>query len=182
MAMAARRVSSLTKWVQLLVEDWGYDEVYNALLELPQRKKPGYPGKKPGLPKRSAVEQIQRSNLPHDARQHLAKIAQKFDEKQFLPTIGDIKHFLAMSGIPYSDLPRHRVDIFRYLLPFFASLPSDRLLDIASNDLYSGPAQLGPLSDAISSTGEALRGSETPPSTAANVDTHSEEENVVQKS
>src|ERR1700730_5196322 len=117
-SMASRRRTSLAKFVQLLVDEWSYDEVYKALLELSQPDKPRYLDKKPRSQKPSAVEQVERSSFPDDVRQHLTKIAQKFDQKQFLPTIGDIKHFLAMSGTRYTGTAKHRTDIFRYLLPF----------------------------------------------------------------
>jgi hypothetical protein len=58
---------------------------------------------------------------------------------------------------------KDRLDGFRRLLPPLSQLPSDKLKRLASSGRHSGPAQLGPLSDAIKSTGEAIRRSETAP-------------------
>jgi hypothetical protein len=45
-----------------------------------------------------------------------------------------------------------RLDGFRRLLPPLSQLRPDRLKRLASSTRYSGPAQLGPLSDAINAT------------------------------
>jgi len=97
-------------------------------------------------------------------RETLLVIAEKFDRKEFLPSIGDIREFLAMMGEASAGM-KDRLDGFRRLLSSLTQLPPDKLKRLASSTSYSGPAQLGPLSDAIKSTGDAIRRSEMVPET-----------------
>ncbi len=175
--MTSKHRALLAKLTQTLVEEWGYNEVQEALSQLSNAERqarmastsrklaPQQP-----LPKRAAnrskkptaVEQVTRFSTPDSERETLLAIAAKFDRKEFLPSVGDIREFLAMMG-EESGAMKDRLDGFRRLLPRLSQLPSDRLERLASSTRHSGPAQLGPLSDAIKSTGEAIRRSETAP-------------------
>ena len=175
--MTSKRQGFLVKLIRMLVEEWGYDEVRKALAQLsdmgsgahiasasreraPQQPSPNREGNRSKKP--TAVEQVTRLSTPDGEHQTLLAIAAKFDRKEFLPSVGDIREFLAMMGADSGGM-KDRLDGFRRLLPPLSQLPPDKLRRLASSTTYSGPAQLGPLSDAIRSTGEAIRRREKAP-------------------
>jgi hypothetical protein len=174
--MTSKHQAFLVRLMRMLVEEWGYDEARKALAQLsdmgngahiaasrergpqkPSTNRKGNRSKKP-----TAVEQVTRLSLLDGERDTLLAIAAKFDRKEFLPSVGDIREFLAMMGADSGGM-KDRLDGFRRLLPPLSQLPPDKLKHLASSTTYSGPAQLGPLSDAIRSTGEAIRRSEKAP-------------------
>jgi hypothetical protein len=175
--MTSKHHVFLVKLTRMLVEEWGYNEVQKALAQLsdvrgaahiasaprwlasqqPSPSREANRSKKP-----TAVEQVTRLSTPDSERETLLAIAAKFDRKEFLPRVGDIREFLAMVG-EESGAIKDRLDGFRRLLPTLSQLPPERLKHVASSGRYSGPAQLGPLSDAINATGEAIRRSERAP-------------------
>jgi hypothetical protein len=175
--MTSRHQAFLTKLVRMLVEEWGYDEVQRALAQLsemgggtlvssaPEERAARQPSSKregSRSKKLTAVEQVARLSIPDRERETLLGIAAKFDQKEFLPRVVDIREFLAMRGEDSSGV-KDRLDGFRRLLRSLSQLPSDKLEGLMSSARYSGPARLGPLSDAIRSTGEALRRNEGAP-------------------
>ncbi len=175
--MTSKHHALLLKLTRMLVEEWGYNEVQKALAQLsdvrsrahiasasrklaPQQPSPNREANRSKKP--TAVEQVTRFSTPDSERETLLAIAAKFDQKEFLPSVRDIREFLMMMG-EESGAMKDRFDGFRRLLPSLSQLPPDRLKRLASSARYSGPAQLGPLSDAINSTGEAMRRSKMAP-------------------
>lgn len=157
----------LANFLQTLVEEWSYQEVQKTLTQLSDRldvtsreralQKPSVRAKRP-----SAVEQVSKLAAMGDAYQKLLIIAAKFDRKEFLPTVADVREFIAMMGEDVGVM-KDRSDAFRRLLYSLSKLPSDRLDHLAQGTSHSGPAQLGPLSDAIKSAGASLRRSDELP-------------------
>jgi hypothetical protein len=171
--MKFRDKALLSKLVALLVDEWGYHDVQAvlALLANARGELDVIPASKDRLeqpplahrPKKlTAVEQVNKSAAMGGEREMLLAIAEKFDRKEFLPSVGDIREFLAMIGEASAGM-KDRHEGFRRLLRPLTQLPADRLRRLASNPRYSGPAQLGPLSEAIKSTGEAIRREEVVP-------------------
>ncbi|HXQ53591.1 MAG TPA: hypothetical protein VN802_21040 [Stellaceae bacterium] len=177
--MTSKRHALLLKFVETLVEEWSYDEVQRALTELPDAaggthaasalvggvsQHPSFNRGVNRSKRPTAVEQVTKLSNWNGERETLLVIAEKFDRKEFLPSIGDIREFLAMMGEASAGM-KDRLDGFRRLLSSLTQLPPDKLKRLASSTSYSGPAQLGPLSDAIKSTGDAIRRSEMVPET-----------------
>jgi hypothetical protein len=170
MKSTPRHQAFLVKLIRTLVEEWGCDDVQKALAQVSNTgghrvsSGPGKgvarqpsPNREAGRSKKlTAVEQVARLSIPDRERETLFVIAAKFDRKEFLPSVVDIREFLAMRGDDSSGV-KDRLDGFRRLLRSLSQLPSDKLEGLASSTRYSGPAQLGPLSDAIRSTGEEIR-------------------------
>ena len=168
--MVARRGSLLTKLLHLLVEEWGYDEVLRALTRLPyldgrpitdskaekDRTHKGSRQRDHKSDRFFATDQIIILEMPGDRKDVLLGVAAKFDRKEFLPNLSDIREFILMMG-SNGESVRDRSDGFRRLLPILLELPLDRLEYIARSNRHSGPARLGPLADAIRSAGEAMR-------------------------
>lgn len=99
-------------------------------------------------PRNPAQTYVSKREFPAAANGVLAELAQKFDDKIFLPTLADIKNFCQLYGIepPASSsrgsaMPR----IFRRL----SQLPSEDLWAILRTGAFSGPSQLAPIADAI---------------------------------
>ena len=158
----------LGRLMRMLVDEWGYAAVEDALAQISDTHRDKgssvlqdrWAGISPSRAERrikpSAVEQVSRLSIPDRERQSLLVLAKKFDQRSFLPKVIDIREFLAMRGEEHRGV-KDRLDGFRVLLRWLSQLPSDKLEEIANSGRYSGPAQLGPLSDAIKSTGEAIR-------------------------
>jgi len=157
------RETLLSRLLQTLVDEWGLDNVAAALrhISVPQihplaeippitRHRPAGERARP-----SATEQIERAALDGEQKETLLELAIRFDRKQFLPSVADIREFLTMMGERPTDL-KDRKEAFRILLRNLRQLPVDRLKQIASTALHSGPSQLGPISDAIAAAGEHL--------------------------
>src|ERR1700731_3108417 len=112
-SMTSKQHAFLVKLTRMLVEEWGYNEVQKALAQLsdvrsgahiasasrrlasqqPSPNREANRSKKP-----TAVEQVTRFSTPDSEREALLVIAAKFDRKEFLPRVGDIREFLAMMG------------------------------------------------------------------------------------
>jgi len=152
----------LKRLVQALVDEWGYEEVTTALAgttqsavdaSAPYRPK-GLPARRNGRP--SATAQVERAALEGEQRDALLELAASYDSKQFLPSVAHVREFLLMMGDRPSSGMKDRSIAFRSLLQRLIQLPADRLRQIATSALHSGPAELGPLSDAIATVGERL--------------------------
>jgi hypothetical protein len=150
--------------LRALVQEWGHREVEFALAHLSDAASDAPPLKTEG-PERTprkrsgtkllATEQVARAHLPRGKEGALRELAMRYDGKQFLPTIPDVREFLVMMG----ERPRvmkDRSDAFRQLLIILSGLPPERLERLVNSARHSGPSQLGPLSDAISAAAESL--------------------------
>jgi hypothetical protein len=170
--MTMKRNAFLAKLLQTLVAEYGHEEILNALTRLPHTGDDGNLASqskqqrlwleqsrqgKTVKPKRpTAVDQVKKASSVTGDRDEILTLANRFDRKDFLPSVGDIRQFLAMTGSIVEGLTS-RNEGFRYLLPVLVKLPPERLKRLASSNSHSGPAQLGPLADAIRSAGEAMR-------------------------
>jgi hypothetical protein len=157
------RETLLNRLLQSLVDEWGHERVAAALAHTavssndPSAERPPIPklrlsgkGARP-----SATAQIERAALEGEQRDVLLELAVSYDCKQFLPSVADVREFLVMMGERPIDM-KDRKEAFRILLRNLMQLPVERLKQLASTALYSGPSQLGPLSDAIAAAGERL--------------------------
>ena len=153
------RKALLTKFLQMLVDEWGHKAVAAALasthvsLEGPAEDPHPRSSKKSG--RLSATEQIQRSALEGEQKEVLLLLATRYDQKLFLPSVADVREFLIMMGTRPIGM-KDRTQAFRVLLGSLTQLPVARLRQLAQTALHSGPSELGPISDAIATAGERL--------------------------
>jgi hypothetical protein len=164
--MTIRRKILLVELLQAMIREWGREAVLHAFdglvegaigresetLESSYRSDQKHRRSK----KPSAVQLVGKTNQPEGRREFLMVIAAKYDEKRFLPTLGDVREFLAMTGDRKRPI-KDRSEGFRLLLDSTKDLPLEQLEHLAASSVFSGPAQLGPLSDAIAASGEARR-------------------------
>jgi len=161
-AMNARE-GLLNRLVHVLVDGWGYEAVAGALAnaasssrrltehERSPKLQTANRGARP-----SATEQVERAPVEGEQKEALLQLAVRYDSKEFLPSVADVREFLIMLGERPVGL-KDRKDAFRILLRSLTQLPIERLQQLARSAQHSGPSRLGPLSDAIAATSESLR-------------------------
>ena len=88
--------------------------------------------------------------MDHDPDKYpaLLELANRFQDKSFLPTFGDIRNFCQAYGI---DVPASgsRASAIPRVFKFIATMDSGEVQRIVDDRLFSGPARLGPIADAI---------------------------------
>lgn len=158
----ANRKMLLMKLLEPLIDEWGVDEVRSILEHLASdqnRLSSPQPEKDRKLSRPStrftALDLVKREQIQEDKKRPLVFLAEMFDRKEFLPSVADVRQFIIMSGERPTSM-KDRVEAFRTLLKILIGLPSERLEKIAEAAANSGPAQLGPISDAIAAAGERL--------------------------
>ena len=156
----------LNNLLRALVQEWGYGEVEAALASL--SNSPGWTDNSryvsDGLERRPkkrnsarliVSEQVERTEMPISKKLALYNLADRFDCKYFLPSLPDVREFLIMMGEKPGAM-KDRPEAFRRLLRTLILLPPEQLEQLVNSERHSGPSQLGPLSEAISSAAESL--------------------------
>lgn len=149
---------ALRSALEPVVQRFGFDEVAEALGELREPKKEGQPENTAtrrsgrggaGTRRRlTAVEYVEKLDMPPERAEAVGRAAEEFERRVFLPTLGDIRSFCQTYGI---DEPRSRSRlggiprVFKFLTTMEAK-EVERMLD---DRLFSGPAELGPIAEAI---------------------------------
>ena len=90
--------------------------------------------------------------LPDDHRRLLVEAAEKFEQKSFLPTVGDVRNFCEIHGVtgPSSG---SRADTVPRVFKLLGTMNTDDLRRMLDSGMFSGPARLGPIADAIRDAG-----------------------------
>ena len=100
----------------------------------------------------TAPEYVSKMDLPRNQRQMLTEVAESFQNKSFLPTAGDIRNFCELYGIQ-GPAPRARAGAVPRLFRFLATMDPDEVRGLLRGGMFSGPARLGPIADAIRAAG-----------------------------
>ena len=157
-----------------MVRTYGFDQVKATLMSVetsqpslgdsPQRATPvtgnGTVQNKRRGARYNATQYVAKMDLEPDRSASVVKLADRFDDKTFLPTFGDIANFCEIYGI---DVPasRSRASAIPRVFKFLASMEPDDIEKIVKWEMFSGPSRLGPIADAIRRNGRAARASET---------------------
>jgi hypothetical protein len=156
------RKSLLNNLLKSLLDEWGHDDVRAALEKLivksehENRRSYGAAksqSERSGRP--TAINLLESIDLESDRKRPLSILATRFDNKDFLPSIADVREFIIMAG-ERPPAMKNRQDSFRNLLRVLLRFSPDRLQQVAEAASHAGPAQLGPISDAIAAAGERL--------------------------
>ena len=125
----------------------------NARGENPHRKavvrqRPRSKGRGRTRKRRSAVDFVRSLDVPAERAAVLNRAAEEFERRAFLSTLNDIRNFCEAYGIEEprsksraSGIPR----VFKFLVTMDVA-DVERMLD---DRMFSGPAKLGPIADAI---------------------------------
>jgi hypothetical protein len=157
--MKARR-SLLNDIIKALMEEWGPDEVRLALEKaISESARDPAAWRSTKISARTervtAAQLVDRLKIEDEKKIVLATIADRFDQKDFLPSVSDVREFIIMSGERPPTM-KNRQESFRNLLRVLVHYPPERLRQIVETASHSGPTQLGPISDAIAAAGDRL--------------------------
>jgi hypothetical protein len=147
-----------------ILNEWGEQEVLRVIAELqtsPLKKSSdqrpsGANSQGRSHQRPSAISIAQKADAPAEKKRLLIDLASNFDHKSFLPTMPDIRHFLEMRGQELGVV-KQRADAFRSVVKVMLAMSDEGLERLVRNIQHTGPSQLGPLSDAIKSTGAIVR-------------------------
>jgi hypothetical protein len=102
------RNALLNRLLHTLVQEWGYQEVESTLGQLseegggddargPRTDAPGTRRKRTAT-KLPASEQVARAHLPEAQKAAMLALAMRFDQREFLPHLSDVREFLILMG------------------------------------------------------------------------------------
>ena len=104
--------------------------------------------------KPTAPVYVAKMELPADTVAAVSELAQRFEDKAFLPSFGDVANFCRIYGID-EPASRSRASAIPRVFKFMATMQPDELQGILDDGMFSGPARLGPIADAIRRNGRA---------------------------
>ena len=158
------RAGLLRSLLVVLVDEWGYVAVRERLDEIGALQDPqlgasrsrglsgeAARGRAKEKPTASAI--AEKVSLPHGQKQLILQLAAKYDNREFLPTLGDIRYFFEVHG-EIGQPGKQRSESFRKVLRLLCALPESGLRQMIDSDAHSGPSRLAPLSDAMRGVGE----------------------------
>lgn len=144
---------NLTETLQSLVRHYGMSSVLHSLADL--QNTPDQPVFSPrqsrkSKSKPSAIVYVENMPLPPDKAEVMARVAHRFEERSFLPSVADVREFCRIHNIKLGKSTSRASSIPR-LFTFLAAMDTDTVIKILNNCSYSGPARLAPIADAIRS-------------------------------
>lgn len=164
MSRKLKREEILREILVTLINGWGRKAVYDALDELVG------PTKTKGVAdKRSvdathtepkAVQLVENLQISEGRKILMLQLAEAYDAGSAFPRMSDVKAFLVSHQQSAKEL-RSRNQAFREMIPILEKMSEKGLLTLMSRSRYSGPADLGSISDAIKDVGQNLRGPST---------------------
>ncbi len=151
-----------------MIHDYGFDEVDHCLQKIGLSEEQRIGNSINGKPcatsiktqptkhqaKASATEYVAKLDLPTEKKSIVAEMAKRFQCKSFLPTFGDIANFCQVHGLK-APASKTRASAIPRVFKFIATMDSSQIRAIIDNGMYSGPSELGPIADAIRSTGRS---------------------------
>ena len=99
-------------------------------------------------PKVTAPGYVKKMELPLEKAMGVTELAERFQQKAFLPTFGDVIDFCQVYAI---EVPtsKSRVNAIPRVFKHIAQMEADEVQRILDYGMFSGPSRLGPISDAI---------------------------------
>ena len=111
------------------------------------------PKKPRAYTKPTAVSIVAKKDLPAAHQRWIKVLAERFDQKLFLPRASDIRMFFEAYDSKTQTF-RHRSDAFRQVLMLLENLPEEELQKMVDSNAHGGPTSLAPISIAIREFGE----------------------------
>jgi len=96
----------------------------------------------------TALERVEKMDLPAQTAASVAELARRFDEKAFMPTMGDIANFCRAHDV---EMPasKSRASAIPRVFAAIAAMDAEDLQMLLDYGAFSGPSRLGPIADAI---------------------------------
>ena len=104
----------------------------------------------------TAPEYVAKMDLSTERRTAALALAERFEEKSFLPTCADIRDFCGAYDIE-APASRSRASAIARIFKFVATMDVDELQRLLDENAFSGPSRLGPIAEAIRQNGRAVR-------------------------
>lgn len=153
--------------ILLLIKEWGYDSVHRCVLGYGRSSGADSPtlgaagnDVRQQRKRLSPIALVAKTELIGEKRVALETLATRFESKDFLPTISDVRNFLELRGKDTNGLTQ-RAEAFRKILVLLLDLSVEELLALVEASVNTGPAELGPLSDAIKAASSSKIGEES---------------------
>ena len=154
----------LTESLRSLVRQYGFRKVSQSLDEI-QFPNEGDRGPvvgeasmrrvaKPRRVKPTASRCVARLDLPFEKSAPITELAQRFDDKAFLPSSGDIAHFCTSYSIEQPS-SKSRAGAIPRVFRAIAAMEVEEIQRLVDNRMFSGPSRLGPIADAIRNRSKA---------------------------
>jgi hypothetical protein len=163
MSSKLNREAILREMLATLVRGWGRTAIYDALDEIADvngtHEKTGSQTARTIRSEPKAVDLIEELQIVDERKQLLLQLARAFDARTAFPSTSDLRAFFASHHQNVKEI-RSRTHAFRKMIPLLQRMSEKGLLRVISRAQYSGPADLGSISDAIKDAGQNLRGSE----------------------
>ena len=147
--------------LESIVRQFGYENVSRTLGEFepgPTGESPPRQAKKPrgtrrgvrktSKPRRTAIEYVRKMDMPAERAELMGRAAEAFELRAFLPTIGDIRSFCETYGIE-EPRSKSRVAGIPRIFKFLVTMQLTDIKRMLDDGMFSGPAELGPIADAI---------------------------------
>ena len=99
-------------------------------------------------PRITAVGYVSKLQVSTEMQAALWELAQKFENRTFLPTLGDIRNFCLIYGIE-PPASHSRTSAIPRIFGQLAQLAPAEIQSVIQADSYSGPSRLAPIADAI---------------------------------
>lgn len=96
----------------------------------------------------TALERVEKMDLPRETAESVTELARRFDEKSFMPTFGDIARFCQVYDV---DEPssKSRASAIPRVFRAIAAMDAEDVQMLLDYGAFSGPSRLGPIADAI---------------------------------
>ncbi|MDE0498822.1 MAG: hypothetical protein OXH86_15845 [Acidimicrobiaceae bacterium] len=94
------------------------------------------------------MERVEKMDLPTETADNVLQLAKRFDEKSFMPTFGDVAHFCRVYDIE-EPASKSRASAISRVFRTIAAMKAEDIQILLDYGAFSGPARLGPISDAI---------------------------------
>ena len=149
------RQQDLTETLQALVRRHGISSVLHSLADIQSSSEASI---SPSSPRRtgkatktsSAIDYVNKMVLPADKAEVIARAAERFEDRGFLPSIADIREFCRIHGIELARTASRTSSVSR-VFRILATMDTDRVVRILDDGAFSGPTRLAPIADAIRS-------------------------------
>ena len=164
--------TKLETTLRLMVRRYGFDQVDACLREIglsageQENTNPKETSGKDGIatkPSKSrarvtASGYVSKLDIPLEKRPAMVEIAERFQDKSFLPTFGDIANFCQIYGLE-TPASKTRASAIPRVFKFIAAMDTAKIQSMLDEKMFSGPSRLGPIADAIRNNGRAAAAS-----------------------
>lgn len=153
--------------LQPVIKRFGMEAVQSALRDFPRHDRSLEPQSRSGSSSISrkagrrrslnAVEYVNKMDLSEEQANVIGRAAKEFEQKTFLPTRGDIKRFCETYGVDELKSTSRAAGVPR-IFRFLREMEVADIEAILDGRLFSGPAELGPIAEAIRGRARQNRG------------------------